>query len=105
MNKELIVSKLKKSTGKKIKWIIKDHSITLNKLGQDVINLIQTGIAPNYMLGEDGKLYYELNDQIYPVSHPDLSTQPSILSYRFGNRNLYEVMSRIADSGIMKDVP
>lgn len=45
----------------------------------------------NIIVEEDG--LYQIKDMdIYPISHPDLSTQPSILPERFGNLPIYEVL-------------
>ena len=41
---------------------------------------------------EDGDLYQIKDFDVYPVSHPDLSTQPSILPQRYGNLKIYEVL-------------
>ena len=38
------------------------------------------------------EIYQKKDNQIYPVSHPDLSTQPSILPQRFGNLEIKEVL-------------
>lgn len=48
------------------------------------------------MYGDSNKHPYVLKDNsLYPVAHPDLSTQPSLLPQRFGNKPLYEVLSRV----------
>ena len=41
---------------------------------------------------ENGDLYQIKDFDVYPVSHPDLSTQPSILPQRYGNLKIYEVL-------------
>lgn len=60
----------------------------------EVVNTASKRILPtNYYKGSDSLLYVEKDtNSIVPVSHPDLSTQPSILPQRFGNKNIYEVM-------------
>lgn len=51
--------------------------------------------------GEDQAIYQlKDDDEYYPVSHPDISTQPSLLSERFGKWPIYEVA--IPLSGIME---
>ena len=38
------------------------------------------------------QIYQKKDGSIYPVSHPDLSTQPSILPQRYGNLDIKEVL-------------
>lgn len=49
---------------------------------------------------EDKELYQVKTGGLYPISHPDLSTQPSILPQRFGTLPIYEVLSRVGDIDI-----
>lgn len=50
-----------------------------------------TSSGGNIIVEEDG-LYQIKDGEIYPVSHPDLSTQPSLLPYRIGQKAVYQVM-------------
>lgn len=44
-----------------------------------------------FIFGDE--LYYKKEDKsIYPLIHPDISTQPSILPYRFGNLDIKEIL-------------
>lgn len=64
----------------------------------DNVAILGENIPDNYVVGEDNNAYRVLPDNnIVPVSHPDLSTQPSILPYRFGATPVYEVLSRVED--------
>lgn len=47
---------------------------------------------PDSIIAEDDGLYQVKNNIIYPIAHPDLSTQPSVLPQRYGNLNMYEVL-------------
>lgn len=44
------------------------------------------------ILFEDDGIYQIKDRHVYPVSHPDLSTQPSILPQRYGNLDIKEVL-------------
>lgn len=41
---------------------------------------------------DDSGLYQVKDGKIYPLSHPDLSTQPSVLPQRYGNLEIKEVL-------------
>lgn len=45
----------------------------------------------NILYEEDG-IYQIKDNSVYPIAHPDLSTQPSILPQRFGNLDIMEVL-------------
>ena len=45
----------------------------------------------NIIVEKDG-LYQVKDHAVYPVAHPDLSTQPSVLPQRFGNLPIHEVL-------------
>lgn len=50
-------------------------------------------LPANYIADEEGIYRREpSNGKVYPVIHPDLSTQPSILPQRFGTLTVYEVL-------------
>ena len=50
-------------------------------------------LPENYITDREGIYRREpSNGKVYPAIHPDLSTQPSRLPYRFGNRDMYEVL-------------
>lgn len=50
-------------------------------------------LPANYTADEEGIYRTDVDDgNVYPVIHPDLSTQPSRMPYRFGNQNIYEVL-------------
>lgn len=55
--------------------------------------------SSNIVLEYDG-LYQNKDEEIYPVSHPDLSTQPSVLPQRYGNLKIYEVLVPLGSSFI-----
>lgn len=69
-----------------------------------------TGSGGNIIVEEDG-LYQIKDGEIYPVSHPDLSTQPSLLPYRVGKKPVYQVMIpssellEVGSSGIRFSLP
>ena len=64
----------------------------------------RTTLPSNYTADEEGIYRRERdNGNVYPVIHPDLSTQPSRLPYRFGNMNIYEVL--IPLSGMSMEAP
>lgn len=44
---------------------------------------------------EDNKPYYKLDRGYVPMLHPDISTQPSLLSQKFGTLDMYEIASRV----------
>lgn len=61
--------------------------------------IVGNALPENYIVGEDGLLYLEKDfNSIVPVSHPDYSTQPSILSQRFGTKTVYEQLVPIKKS-------
>lgn len=47
---------------------------------------------PDTIIVEEDGLYQSKGFDVYPLSHPDLSTQPSILPQRFGKEKIYEVL-------------
>lgn len=49
-------------------------------------------LEKNVILENDGELYHIKDNSVYPVAHPDLSTQPSVLPQRFGNLPVKEVL-------------
>lgn len=50
-------------------------------------------LPKNYVKGSDDLLYVEKEcESVVPVSHPDYSTQASVLPQRFGSKKIYEVM-------------
>lgn len=60
----------------------------LDKLGDKYYEKKQS-----ILIEEDG-IYQIKDNSVYPVAHPDLSTQPSILPQRFGNLDIKEVLIR-----------
>jgi len=68
-----------------------------------IANLI-FGNSNQVLFGNDD-IYQKKDGVFYPVSHPDLSTQPSILPQRFGNLDIKEIVSRVDDNGMLIDVP
>ena len=45
------------------------------------------------LIGDDkNNLYIEKEGSVYPINHPDLSTQPSLLPQRFGVFPMYEIL-------------
>lgn len=47
---------------------------------------------PKNIIAEEDGLYQIKDNAVYPIAHPDISTQPSILPQRFGNLDVYEVL-------------
>lgn len=47
---------------------------------------------PANIIAEEDGLYQIKGVDVYPVSHPDISTQPSVLPQRFGKEKIYEVL-------------
>lgn len=69
---------------------ILDANATVQLIGQSLTN---SQLLPStYAIGPDNNLYQLKDNSYYPVSHPDLSTQPSILPQRFGNLDIKEVL-------------
>ena len=58
---------------------------------QNNLNTVANRIPSTITFQEDG-IYQIKDDQTYPASHPDLSTQPSILPQRYGNQDIKEVL-------------
>ena len=62
---------------------------------QDYNLLHNTADKIENLLEEEGEYYHIKPDgNIQPISHPDISTNPSILPQRFGNKDIYEVIIR-----------
>lgn len=57
----------------------------------DVQNYVSNKLRRAGIILDNG-LYQIKDNNVYPVSHPDLSTQPSILPQRFGNLDIQEVL-------------
>jgi len=62
-------------------------------------NLQDSGTKPSDYVKRAGKLIFEddgiyqvKDNSVFPVAHPDLSTQPSVLPQRFGNLEIREVL-------------
>lgn len=50
-------------------------------------------LTDNHIIDDDDEIYVKKsNGHVHPLSHPDLSTQPSILHERFGTYRIYEVL-------------
>lgn len=75
---------------------------TINNKVQEVQEIVQK-IDPLILANNE---YYiqKSNSVILPLSHPDLSTQPSILPERFGKYYIYEVMVPIFGDNIINDL-
>ena len=71
---------------------VDEEKIELFKSKMLINSVDDKNILPvNYISEVDG--IYQIKDNVvYPLSHPDLSTQASILPQRFGNLNIYEVL-------------
>lgn len=70
---------------------------SISMVSTDTLYYNGTAIQTNTSSGgniivEDDGLYQIKDGEIYPVSHPDLSTQPSLLPYRIGKKPVYQVM-------------
>lgn len=68
---------------------IKDGSVTMAKLSDEVKNKFnQGGKIPEVI---DEEIYFnDGSNKVVPIKHPDLSTQPSILPYKFMGQYVYE---------------
>ena len=53
---------------------------------------------PSTIHAEEDGLYIEKNNRIWPMTHPDLSTQPSILPQRFGKLPIYEELIAVENN-------
>lgn len=53
---------------------------------------------PSTIHAEEDGLYIEKNNRIWPMTHPDLSTQPSILPQRFGKLPIYEELIAVKEA-------
>lgn len=57
----------------------------------------------SYYVDEEGIYLKRSDGNVYPLSHPDLSTQPSILPQRFGNMPLHELLCPLRSDGVTID--
>lgn len=64
--------------------------VSLNYNGDVNYAQISGSGLPSTIHAEEDGLYIEKNNKIWPMTHPDLSTQPSILPQRFGKLPIYE---------------
>ena len=70
-----------------------------NYNGSEIEDFLKDRIFPDSFIVEERELYVEKDDgKIYPTSHPDISTQPSLLPERFGNYGVYEVLCPYIDN-------
>lgn len=60
--------------------------------GYSSTSSIEDRLLPECIIPKEDGLYQDRNGIIYPVSHPPLSTQPSILPQSFGTYDIYEVL-------------
>lgn len=77
----------------------------VTNIQRTVYDEITPRILPHSIIPEIGGLYQVKNDSVYPVAHPDLSTQPSVLPQRFGNFTMYEVLVPTLELGIGIYIP
>lgn len=49
-------------------------------------------ILPKSLIFEEDGIFQEKDNTVYPIGHPDLSTQPSTLGQRYGNLDIQEVL-------------
>lgn len=68
-------------------------------------SVIERILPENYAKGDDDRLYYRYQGDYFPVSHPDISTQVSILPQRFGNLPIKEVLVKEEDGGLDPVIP
>ena len=60
---------------------------------EDIIKDMDVAWIPsNYYADEEDIYCKKLDGNVYPINHPDLSTQPSILPQRFGKKPIKEVL-------------
>ena len=64
-----------------------------------------SGSLPANIIAEEDGLYQIKGVDIYPVSHPDLSTQPSVLPQRFGKEKIYEVLVSTKQEKLISTTP
>lgn len=56
---------------------------------------------PDNIIADETGLYQVKNEKVYPISHPDISTQQSILPQRFGKFDIKEVLVSIKKEEIV----
>ena len=70
---------------------------------EEILKDMDVAWFPSYYYADEDGIYYKRTDgNVYPINHPDLSTQPSILPQRFGNKPMYEVLIR---NGYENEIP
>ena len=58
----------------------------------------------NQLIVDSANIYiYKENGEVFPVNHPDLSTQPSVLPERFGKLKINEVLIQISSKDELTD--
>jgi len=62
-------------------------------------------VLPDTIIAEEDGLYQSKGFDVYPLSHPDLSTQPSILPQRFGKEKIYEVLVTMKQEKLISAAP
>lgn len=61
----------------------------------------------NLIISKNNLYIRKENQQLLPIAHPDISTQPSVMPYRFGKLKIMEVLiptsssSEITDKGVI----
>lgn len=72
--------------------------VSLNYNGDVNYAQISGSGLPSTIHAEEDGLYIEKNNKIWPMTHPDLSTQPSILPQRFGKLPIYEELIAVTNT-------
>ena len=77
-----------------IKKVIDNYTTVIANALNDLDERISSiaNLFKDITKGSDGNLYITKNNVTTPISHPDLSNQPSILPQKFGLWTMYEVL-------------
>lgn len=85
---------------------LQSWAVTESKIADDAVSFkklthyVQDRLLPANIISDDGgTLYISKNGNFLPLSHPDLSTQPSRLPQRFGTYKIYEVLLPYLEKG------
>ncbi len=73
-----------------------DNSCYYNRISDNTRNRKIEGGSEKTVISLSEEFYDDGSGQVVPVKHPDLSTQPSILPYKFMGRYVYEQLIPLA---------
>lgn len=86
--------------GNNCKQIKFEYGCRHNKLGDGVLYYILAGYSKNIIISHSEEFYDDGSGQVVPIKHPDLSTQPSILPYKFMGQYVYEQLIQYTGKNI-----